>query len=169
MAEAEPQAGAKKKSSFMSILIEWLLITLIAAGAGFGLAAMAPPPPPDKEEKLSNKLPKNGEAAAEKASACAPGPAIIEMPPIVTNIASPPDTWVRLEASIVVDPKALPKADIVAAQIAADELAYLRTLSVNELQGPIGLENIRQDLRDRAAVRSQGKVVDLLLKTLVLQ
>ena len=163
MAEAEPQAAPKKKS-FMSMLIEWLLVTLIAAGAGFALTAMHPPPP-EKEEKLSNKLPET----EEKVSACLPGPSVIEMPPIVTNIASPPDTWVRLEASIVVDPKALPKADVVAAEIAADELAFLRTLSVNELQGPIGLENIRQDLRDRAAVRSQGKVVDLLLKTLVLQ
>jgi len=164
MAETEPQAAPKKKS-FMSMLIEWLLVTLIAAGAGFGLTAMQPPPPPDKEEKLSSKMPDS----VEKTSACLPGPSVVEMPPIVTNIASPPDTWVRLEASIVVDPKALPKADVVAAEIAADELAYLRTLSVNELQGPIGLENIRQDLRDRAAVRSQGKVVDLLLKTLVLQ
>ena len=30
-------------SSFMSTLIEWLVVTLIAGGAGFALAAMAPP------------------------------------------------------------------------------------------------------------------------------
>jgi len=57
----------------------------------------------------------------------------------------------------------------MAAEIATDELAYLRTVSVAELQGPIGLENLRQDLRDRAQVRSNGKVTELLLKTLVLQ
>ena len=67
------------------------------------------------------------------------------------------------------DPKTTQHADVIAAEIATDELAYLRTLTVAELQGPIGLENIRQDLRDRAMVRSQGKVTDLLLKTLVLQ
>ena len=94
---------------------------------------------------------------------------MIDLPPIVTNLANPADAWVRLEAAIVFDPKALPQPDVVAAEIAADELAYLRTLSVTELQGPIGLENIREDLSDRASVRSGGKVSDLMIKTLVMQ
>jgi flagellar FliL protein len=177
MADAEPQAEApKKKSSFMGMLIEFLLITLLAAGAGAGLTLMNPPPPPS--DKTAADKPPPGKLApetkegdkVEAVGACAPGgPSLVDLPPIVTNIANPSDTWVRLEASIVVDPKALRDPDIVAAEIATDELAYLRTVSVNELQGPIGLENIRQDLKDRALVRSGGKVIDLLLKTLVLQ
>ncbi len=94
---------------------------------------------------------------------------MIDMPPIVTNVASPADVWIRLEASMVFDAKTLPHPEVVAAELATDELAYLHTVSVNQLQGPIGLENIRQDLRDRAFVRSGGKVTDLLIKTLVLQ
>jgi flagellar FliL protein len=172
MAEAEPQAGAKKKSSFMSMLIEWLLVTLIAGGAGAGLSAMHPSPPPDKpgEAAMAKKGEKKEELKPQVAVAdCGPGPSLADLPPIVTNLANPSDTWVRLEAAIVFDPKTLPHPDVVAAEIATDELAYLRTISVQELQGPIGLENIRQDLRDRALVRSNGKVIDLLLKTLVLQ
>jgi flagellar FliL protein len=176
MAEAEP-APAKKKKSFMSTLIEWIVATLIAAGAGVALAAMSPPPPPDTSQtdkpppgKLSVADKKEGEKAAAAAPACAPGgPGIIDLPPIVTNIATPADTWVRLEASLVFDPKLVPHPEVIAAEIATDELAYLRTVSVNDLQGPIGLENIRQDLRDRALVRSGGKIDELLLKTLVLQ
>ena len=173
MAEPDPP-GPKKKSSFMSRLIEWLIVTLIAGGVGFALTAMNPPPP-DKVAasgptpgKLgpAKKEPLKGEGAA----ACGPGgPSLIDLPPIVTNLASPSDTWVRLEASIVFDPRALPHPEIVAAEIATDELAYLRTVGVKDLQGPIGLENIRQDLRDRALVRSGGKVTEMLLKTLVLQ
>ncbi len=171
MAEAAP---APKKTSFMSTLIEWIVATLIAAGAGAAFAAMSPAPPPEKSEtekappgKLSVASKKEGEKAGP---ACTPGgPGIIDLPPIVTNIATPADTWVRLEASIVFDPKALPHPEVIAAEIATDELAYLRTISVTDLQGPIGLENIRQDLRDRALVRSGGKVDELLLKTLVLQ
>jgi flagellar protein FliL len=174
MAESDPTPAPKKQSSFVSRLIEWLIVTLIAAGAGAALAAMNPPPPPPPEKSAGEKA---GKMAAEKKADAAPvaavcgagGPAMIDMPPIVTNIANPADTWVRLEASIVFDPKALPHPDVVAAEIAADELAYLRTVSISDLQGPIGLENIRQDLRDRASVRSGGKVSDLLLKTLVLQ
>lgn len=174
MADAEAPATAPKKKSFMSTLIEWIVATLIAAGAGVALAAMAPPPPPEKTTtekgppgKLSAEK-KEGEKTA--VAACIPGgPGIIDLPPIVTNIANPPDTWVRLEASIVFDPKTLPHPEVIAAEIATDELAYLRTVSVTDLQGPIGLENIRQDLRDRAMVRSGGKIDELLLKTLVLQ
>jgi flagellar FliL protein len=174
MAEAEPQAGAKKKSSFMSMLIEWLLITLIAGGAGAALTMMHPQPPADKpadaaQAKKGEKGEKKEEPKPEVAANCGPGPSLVDLPPIVTNLANPSDTWVRLEAAIVFDPKSLPHPDVVAAEIATDELAYLRTISVQELQGPIGLENIRQDLRDRALVRSNGKIIDLLLKTLVLQ
>jgi flagellar FliL protein len=177
MAEPDPAASFKKKSSFMSKLIEFLLVTLIAAGAGVGLTAMNPPPPPPPDPGAASKPPP-GKLAPEKkpgdkaqsAVACGSGGSnMIDMPPIVTNIASPADTWIRLEASLVFDAKTLPHPEVVAAEIATDELAYLHTVSVNELQGPIGLENIRQDLRDRAFVRSGGKVTDLLIKTLVLQ
>jgi len=177
MAEAEPAKAKKKKSSFLSTLIEWVVATLIAAGAGVALAAMSPPPPdlkPDSEKPSPGRLAAADKRETDKSGAAGPacqpgGPGIIDLPPIVTNIGTPADTWVRLEASIVFDPKALPHPDVVAAEIATDELAYLRTVAVADLQGPVGLENIRQDLRDRALVRSGGKVDELLLKTLVLQ
>ena len=177
MAEPDSPANFKKKTSFMSKLIEFLLVTLIAAGAGVGLTAMNPLTPSALDPSAANKPPP-GKLAPEKKQgekmaapvACGPGgPDMIDMPPIVTNIASPADTWIRLEASLVFDAKTSQHPQVVAAEIATDELAYLHTVSVNELQGPIGLENIRQDLRDRAFVRSGGKVSDLLIKTLVLQ
>ncbi len=174
MADADTPATAPKKKSFMTVLIEWLVAGLISAGAGVMLATMTPPPAaePTSNEKLAlGKLPAENKKEGEKtAAACTPGgPGIVDLPPIVTNISTPTDTWVRLEASIVFDPKEVPHPEVIAAEIATDELAYLRTVSVTDLQGPIGLENIRQDLRDRALVRSGGKIDELLLKTLVLQ
>jgi flagellar protein FliL len=176
MADAEsPAAGGKKKSSLVGTIIEWLVVTIIAGGVGAALTVMNPPP--ENAGKSADK-PTQGKLAAEKSSSekvevaavCgADGPGIVDLPPIVTNVASPPDTWIRLEGSIVFDPKTVPHPELIAAEIATDELAYLHTVSVAELQGPIGLQNIRQDLRDRAFVRSNGKVTELLLKTLVLQ
>ena len=55
------------------------------------------------------------------------------------------------------------------ARIGDDILAYLRTVSLRQLEGPIGLENIRQDLNDRAAIRSDGKVREFVIRTLVVQ
>ena len=91
------------------------------------------------------------------------------MPPIVTNLGAPQDTWIRLEGSIVFDPKALPHPEAVAGRLGEDILAYLRTLSLKQLEGPIGLANIRQDLTERAATRSGGKVQEFVIRTLVVQ
>src|SRR3954447_25428071 len=143
MAESDPPAAGKKKSSFMATLIEWLIVTLIAGGAGFALTATLPAiggdAKPGAEHSAPGKLDvKRRGDKPEAAAACAPGgPSLIDLPPIVTNIANPTDVWVRLEGSIVFDPKTLPNPEVVAAEIATDELAYLRTVSVAELQGPI--------------------------------
>ena len=94
---------------------------------------------------------------------------IVDLPPIVTNLGAPQDTWVRLEGSIIFDPKTLPHPEAVAGQIGDDVLAYLRTVSLHQLEGPIGLENIRQDLNERAATRSGGKVRAFVIRTLVVQ
>ncbi len=142
MAEPDPPPGPKKKSSVVSKLIEWLVVTLIALGAGAALTAMNPPSAPPSQaasdrapsSKLSQE--RRPAQAAQAAVVCGPGgPSMVDMPPIVTNIANPTDTWVRLEASIVFDPKALPHPDVVAAEIATDELAYLRTVSLGRIAG----------------------------------
>ncbi|HEY1782034.1 MAG TPA: flagellar basal body-associated FliL family protein [Roseiarcus sp.] len=94
---------------------------------------------------------------------------IVDLPPIVTNLGAPQDTWIRLEGSIIFDPKTLPHPEAVAGQICDDVLAYLRTVSLRQLEGPIGLENTREDLNERAMTRSGGKVRAFVIRTLVVQ
>ena len=151
--------------SLRKAALEWLLVSLIAASAGAVLATL---------DSAGSASPSIGPSASAtdpaRASVCQTSPSnLIDLPPIVTNLAAPADTWVRVEASIVFDAKTTPHPEIVAAEIATDELAYLRTMSLAQLQGPIGLENIRQDLADRAVTRSGGKVSELILRTLVVQ
>ena len=107
--------------------------------------------------------------AKSPASAPAQSSTIVDLPSIVTNLGAPQDTWIRLEGSIIFDPKALPHPEAVASQIGDDILAYLRTVSLRQLEGPIELENIRQDLNERAAIRSGGKVRGFVIRTLVVQ
>ncbi len=135
-------------------LIEFLLVALIGLGAGVGLEALRPP----------------AGAAEKRPEAAAPPPAsVFDLAPIVTNLGSPQDTWIRLEGSIVYDPKVLPQPATVAAKIGEDALAYLRTTSLKQLEGPIGLQSIREDLNERAAIRSEGKVQEFVLRALVVQ
>jgi flagellar FliL protein len=149
--------GKAKKSSLVSLIVEVVAVAAIAAGAGAAMAFLqgAPAPAP-------------AVVATAGKTAALPEKTLVELPPIVTNIASPADLWIRVEASVVVDGKAT-SPDVLAAEIATDALAYLRTLTIAQIEGPIGLENIRQDLTERAVVRSKGKVSEFILKTLVVQ
>ena len=56
------------------------------------------------------------------------------------------------------DAAALPHPEAVAAEIAGDELAYLHTATLSQIEGPVGFQNVRQDLNERAVIRSGGKV-----------
>jgi flagellar protein FliL len=149
--------GKAKKPSLVSLIVEFVAVAAIAAGAGAATAFL-------------QGAPASTPAAETTAAKAAPVPekALVELPPIVTNIASPADLWIRVEASVVVDGKAA-ATEVLAAEIATDALAYLRTLTIAQIEGPIGLENIRQDLTERAVVRSKGKVSEFILKTLVVQ
>jgi flagellar protein FliL len=156
--------AAPKGSPVKKAIAECLVVTLIAAAAGVASATLSGSPSP----ALSPAAPRaSASAAVPTCGAVASN--LLDLPPIVTNIGAPADTWVRMEASIVFDAKTTPHPEIVAAEIATDELAYLRTITLAQLQGPIGLENIRQDLTDRAVIRSGGKVSELVLRTLVAQ
>ena len=128
----------------------------LCAGAAFEALRPAPAAGPDK-------------AVETPASAPVGTATIVDLPPIVTNLGAPQDTWVRLEGSIIFDSKTLAHPEALAGQIGDDVLAYLRTVSLRQLEGPIGLENIRQDLNERAATRSGGKVRAFVIRTLVVQ
>jgi flagellar protein FliL len=156
--EAPPPPVRSSALSVKQTILATLVVTVMAVGMGALFAV--PPPAPEPPVKV--------EASAAGAPPAAAAD-LFEMPPIVTNLGAPKDTWIRLEASIIFDAKAVPHPETLADEIASDELAYLRTVSLSQIEGPIGLQNIRQDLNERAAIRSNGKVSELIIRTLVVQ
>jgi flagellar protein FliL len=159
MSESALPQGVAVRESRGGSLIEWAIVICLAASAGAAFEALRPAPP------VLDKPMQESTASAPPAQAST----IVDLPPIVTNLGAPQDTWIRLEGSIIFDPKTLPHPEAVAGQIGDDVLAYLRTVSLHQLEGPIGLENIRQDLNERAATRSGGKVHAFVIRTLVVQ
>lgn len=158
MSDSALPQGVAARESRRGSLIEWAIVVSLAASAGAAFEALRPAPPaPDKPVQSAASEP-----PAQPST-------IVDLPPIVTNLGAPQDTWVRLEGSIIFDPKTLPHPETMAGQIGDDVLAYLRTVSLHQLEGPIGLENIRQDLNERAATRSGGKVQAFVIRTLVVQ
>lgn len=90
-----------------------------------------------------------------------------ELPPVITNLAPPTSSHVRMQVAIVYDKGAIQEPGVVAAQINDDIIGFLNTLTLVKLQGASGLQNLREDLDDRAAVRTQGKVREVVIETLV--
>ena len=147
--------AASSAKGFKSALIEFLIVALIGAVAGAGFELLRP-------SASGADKPKEAVASVEPST-------IYNLPSIVTNLGAPQDTWIRLEGSIVFDPKVVPHPEAVAARIGEDTLAYLRTVTLRQLEGPVGLEAIRDDLNERAATRSDGKVREFVIRTLVVQ
>jgi flagellar FliL protein len=166
---AEPAAGAAEtarpapqKSSLVSLIVEAVFLTCFAAGVGglFGMMLLGGADHArGKQEAAAHQAKKS--RAAETAN-------LRPMPAIVTNLASPQKTWIRLEASILaIDPSA--DSNSMAASIAEDVVAYLRTVPVTQLEGASGFLHLREDLNDRARIRSGGKVRELVIQSLVLE
>ena len=91
---------------------------------------------------------------------------IIPLAAVTTNIASPSDVWVRMEVSIVLDE---PQAEDLPGIIQQDLLSYIRTVKMHEIEGASGFRHLKEDLEERAAIRSDGHVKQVLIRTLLFE
>jgi flagellar protein FliL len=89
--------------------------------------------------------------------------------PITTNLASPPNTWIRLETAALVKGELGPEAGTVLAKLAEDIIAYLRTVPLEQIEGPAGFQHLREDLNERVRIRSEGKITELMIQALVVE
>lgn len=141
-----------------------LTITGLAAlaGSGFGLFL----------GKGETGLPSAYRAASEAASSLQGEPRpdirLQAVPSILTNLAGPGKTYIRLEATLALDPDAS-GAEALAAKIGEDFLAYLRTTTLAQIEGPGGFQFLREDLIDRARIRSEGKVRDVIIQAFAVE
>lgn len=92
-----------------------------------------------------------------------------ELPAIITNLGEPATMRVRLQVSIVYPKKGVENAAVLMAEVGEDLVAFMKTVSLGQIEGASGLHNLSEDLNDRAATRSQGKVREVIIETLVMQ
>jgi flagellar protein FliL len=135
--------------------------TLAAAGGGFafgflGIVKSPAPAPAHETPAAPSKTPP-------------PKPAEVRpLATIIANLREPAELHVRLEAVVVLEPETLDAAAL-AAKVGDDIVAYLRTVSLAEIEGPTGFQYFREDLRKRAVQIGGGKVKELLLQSFVVQ
>ena len=160
-----PSDRAMPKEGSLRWLLTLGLLTLLSAaiGGGFGLV-MVSGIQKQVEEKYK-ALPKKPEIVSPYTGDIA----IKKLAPVVTNLTGSESDWVRLEASIVYKANAEQNPDVIAAETRQDVLAYIRTLSLAQIQGPSGLLHLREDLNERVKLRSKGTIQELVLETLIVQ
>ena len=147
----------------MRLIAAILVLTLVAIGAGAlaGMHLFA------AAERVADA--KKSAAPPPVATSYAGSARLRMLSPIVTNLAAPANNWARVEASMVTESMSDEDAGILAAHISEDIITYLRSSSVAQFEGSRGLQHLRDDLTERAAIRSSGKVRELIIETLVIQ
>jgi flagellar FliL protein len=163
MAITEETAPQPPKGPSMVIQIA-VLVAMTAAAIGLGWVS---------GQYLNSREPETA-AAAEPGDAPAghdtPAATVqnteVLLAPITTNLAAPTETWVRLEAAIVLDE---PQPQSLADDIHQDLLAFLRTVKLHQIEGASGFQHLKADLEERAKIRSEGHVKQLLIRTLLFE
>lgn len=174
--------GAPKQPSLILFIIAALILTLVAAGGGgvlgMMLADMVHAPEPAKQE---SEKPKTGteektaksDASHEEASAEAEGESVHlvlqPLQPIIANLAAPAGAWIRIEGSLLLDEEGAKEADILAAKTGEDILGFLRTVSLAQIEGASGYLHLREDLSDLVKFRSEGRVREFVMQSMVVE
>ena len=164
----DEEKGARKRTMIQTV-IAVVILTVVAGGGGAlvgwmtGGATAPAPAVPVVEAPVAEPLPSSDIANAEGSALPL---RLISLKPVVTNIYAPANAWVRIEASIVVRDDGSVNAEVLAAEIEADTLAFLRSLQLAQVEGTRGLLHLRDDLRERAKLRSPA-VVDYLIQAMV--
>lgn len=158
MAKAAAGSEAKKGGSLvMGVLVPVLVLTVIAAAGGWligGQINAAKTVAPTADVKTDRPLDTK---------------AVKELPPIVTNLAAPDGAWVRLQTAIVYDKADDKDMPVLSGQIVDDTMAFMKTLTITQLQGASGLQHLREDLNDRVTLRSNGRVTEMMIEALVIE
>jgi flagellar protein FliL len=163
-AAVQAQPAGPQRSPMLSLAVALLAVTVLGIGVGgaFGLLLL---PNAEKVAPLGKAEPASAPAVKGRFGANA---TLRALAPIITNLASPEKTWVRIEASLVMDGEPA-DAGVLSAQITDDLIAFLRTVPLAQIEGASGFQHLREDLNDRVRVRSGGKVRDLVIQTFIVE
>lgn len=108
-----------------------------------------------------------GEGGEEgKVEEAAPNPLLVPLEVMTTNLAAPSKVWARLELSLLLNE---PLSQDMVETIHQDLFAYVRTLKLHQIEGASGFQHLKADLEERARIRSDGRVKQILVRTLLFE
>ncbi len=93
----------------------------------------------------------------------------VAFPPILTTLAKPIGTWIRLEGALLVVPDSEKDDDRLAVETGEQILTYLRTLRLEDIETPSGFLGLRDDLNETVKIMSGGQIHGVLIHGLVVE
>lgn len=173
------EPAAPKKPSIIVTAGVIAVLSLLGIGGGYfvGTTLLVPAAPVTATPAAAPAAEHAAEPAAAGEHGAAPAaggehgaagtaPSLIPLDPIVTNLGYPTDSWIRLEIALQFTG---PGDTALAQELHQEMLAYLRTVSLQQLQGPRGFQYLRDDLREIVDLRSKGRVSKVLFRTFVIE
>jgi flagellar FliL protein len=145
-----------------------LLIALLIGGIGGGAFGYFGMPVARKAEADASK-PAVEVAKQDPSAGRFPSDALeIPLQPIIIDIDKEHPTKVRLELSVIAA-RGTSNTGTLQGELREDAIAFLRGLTVKDIEGARGLQNLREQLDDRAKIRGRGAVLGLLVGGIVLE
>jgi flagellar FliL protein len=166
MADAETTAGRSKKSGMVMTLVGIAVLTLLGAGGGWALGKVVAPDIKGAAEAEARTAEEQKAAEAGLPRISTEANNIVQLEPITSNLAYPSENWIRLEVALLFNG---PPDVKVAEDIHQEILAYIRTVSLQQIEGPRGFQYLRDDIQERVDLRSQGRVSKVMFRTFVIE
>lgn len=160
----DDQKAGSGLGGFMASAVVALLLGLGGGGA-FGYFAM----PDAAPSNASSQGTTGTQSPPSPPAGRFPGDAIeVSVPSVITDLASDSKVRARLDVSIIVV-HGTPETTTLVGEVREDVIAYLKGLSLSDIEGVRGFQNLREQLDDRARIRGRGAILGLLIGGLVLE
>ncbi|MBG1233191.1 flagellar basal body-associated FliL family protein [Aestuariivirga litoralis] len=91
------------------------------------------------------------------------------MAPVIANLTSPPNSWIRIEGAIAVKRGGHDKPEEIVNLVAPKILDYLKTLSIEQVQGADNLAFLNMDLNEIVRESSEGQARAILVTGFVVE
>lgn len=170
--EAEAETEKKKTSPMVLMIAAVAILTVLGAGGGWLVGGMIAPKIKAVEEEAAKA--EEAKAAGEHGGKEEEGLAhisteangVVQLEPITTNLAYPSENWIRLEVALLFKG---PPDVVIAESIHQDIMAYMRTVSLQQVEGPRGFQYLKDDIQERVDLRSEGRVTKVMFRTFVIE
>lgn len=169
---ASGTAGDKSSGS-TGFLIVLALLTIAAAGSGYGLvrfmgiaelARSGRVADAGKSSDAGSGKGGHGAAHVTRSDAAVPKASVAALDPIIVTLASPEARTMRIEAFVVFSSPLKDDQPTLLKQMTDDMTNFLRTVSLSQIDTPAGFELLREDLSELVQIRSKGAANGILLK-----